>query len=271
MDIHQLEHKAKGIRLATLDMIAKAKKGHIGGSFSAADILVALYYGGILRFDSKNPEWDDRDRFILSKGHSCESFYAVLADLGFFPVAELQRYQQPGCCLGGHPSRAIPGVEAETGSLGHGLGIGCGLALSAKMDQREFLTCVLMGDGECCEGSVWEAAMFAVKRQLGRLVAIIDNNGLCVTDVLKDCSAVEPLAEKWQAFGWDVEEVDGHDFASLLEVLAPVRGRRSDRPLALVARTVKGKGVSFMENKTPWHHGVPKAEQVDQARRELAI
>ncbi len=266
---HPLFRKAQNIRIKTLEMIARARKGHIGGSFSCTDILVALYYGGILKFDPQKPAWPDRDRFILSKGHSCEALYAILADCGFFPEEELSRYQQPDCILGGHPDRSIPGIEADTGSLGHGLGIGAGLALSARMDGAGFLTFVLLGDGECCEGAVWESAMFAAQHHLSHLIAVVDHNKMCVTDRLEDCAAMEPLAEKWSAFGWEVREADGHDFCQLLSVLGDVRQRSSRKPLMIVAHTVKGKGVSFMESRLEWHHGVPKEAQVEQARTEL--
>ncbi|HOY08644.1 MAG TPA: transketolase [Candidatus Omnitrophota bacterium] len=264
-----LSQKARDIRIQTLQMITRAGKGHIGGDFSCTDILVALYYGGVLKVDPARPDWPARDRFILSKGHACEALYCILADQGFFPETELTRYQQPGCILGGHPDRSIPGIEADTGSLGHGLGVGCGLALGARLDGKDYLTFVLLGDGECCEGAVWESAMFAARHKLGNLIAVIDNNGMCVTDRLEDCTALEPLAEKWRAFGWDVQEVDGHDFNSLLSALSGVRDRVSSTPLMVVARTVKGKGVPFMEGRLEWHHGVPKGEKAAQALRAL--
>lgn len=267
----RLTGKAAWVRAQVLEMIVGANKGHIGGAFSCTDLLVALYHGGVLRYDARNPSWPERDRFILSKGHSCEALYAVLTDLGFFPLTELKKYQRKGCILAGHPDRRVPGVEADTGSLGHGLGLGVGMALAAKMDHKDFLTVVLLGDGECCEGSVWEAAMFASQQRLNRLVGIVDHNGLCVTDSLHDCTAVEPLAAKWRAFDWDVREINGHDFKDILSALADVRRRPSDRPLMIVARTVKGKGISFMENQLVWHHGVPKGEQLARARCELGI
>ncbi|MFA5260339.1 MAG: transketolase [Candidatus Omnitrophota bacterium] len=267
--ILSLSRKARDIRIRTLEMITRAGKGHIGGSFSCADILVSLYYGGVLRVDPLRPDWPERDRFILSKGHSCEALYCILADRGFFPETELTRYQQTGCILGGHPDRSVPGIEADTGSLGHGLGVGCGLALGAHLDGKDSLTFVLLGDGECCEGSVWESAMFAARNKLGNLIAIIDNNGMCVTDKLEDCTALEPLAEKWRAFGWDVQEVNGHDFNALVSALTGARERASSRPLMIIARTVKGKGVPFMENGLEWHHGVPKGEKAAQALSAL--
>ncbi|MCJ7616591.1 MAG: transketolase, partial [Desulfobacterales bacterium] len=237
--IRKLEKKSKWVRNQVLEMIASAGKGHIGGAFSSADILVALYYGGILRFDPSDKDWDQRDRFILSKGHSCAALYAVLADLGYFPASELQSYQKQGCILGGHPDRKIPGIEADTGSLGHGLGIGAGLALSAKMDKKDFMTVVLLGDGECCEGSVWEAAMFAARHKLNNLVGIVDKNGLCVTDRIEDCVVMDPLDAKWQAYGWNVIVVNGHCFKALLSAFNDFRSRKDSRPLMIIANTIK--------------------------------
>ncbi len=268
-DMVPLQEKARFIRRNILEMIVAANKGHIGGAFSCVDILTALYYAPVLRYDPCCASWPQRDRFILSKGHSCEALYVVLADLGFFPKEELSRYQKGGL-LAGHPDRRVPGIEADTGSLGHGLGLACGIALRAKMDVQSYLTVALMGDGECCEGSVWEAAMFAAYRKLGRLVGIVDANGVCSTDLLSDCAAVEPLVDKWRAFGWEVVEANGHDIAQLVALLGGFRDRDVNaKPVMVIARTVKGKGVSFMEGSPSWHHGVPKGKQVDEARKEL--
>jgi len=269
--IHKLEKKANWVRNQVLEMIAAAGRGHIGGALSCTDILVTLYYGEVLRFKASCKDWEGRDRFILSKGHSCASLYAILADLGYFSISELRNYQKEGCMLGGHPDRKIPGIEADTGSLGHGLGIGAGLALSAKMDKKDSMTVVLVGDGECYEGSVWEAAMFSSHHKLDNLVAIVDKNGLCVTDFIKDCLEIDPLDEKWKAFGWDVVTVNGHSFEELLSVFGDFRLRRSDKPLMIIAETIKGKGVSFMERNPGWHHSVPKGEQLEIARRELKV
>lgn len=268
-NINRLQIKALQIRRQVLEMIAAAGKGHIGGSYSCVEILVTLYYGGILRFNPSNPKWDGRDRFILSKGHSVASLYATLCDLGYFPSSELLNYQKEDYILGGHPHNKIPGIEADTGSLGHGLGIAAGLALSAKMDKKDFMTVALLGDGECHEGSVWEAAMFAGYHKLNNLIGIVDKNGLCVTDFLKDCLNIDPLDDKWRAFGWEVIVVDGHSFEELISTLGSLRSRRSDKPLMVIANTVKGKGLSFMEGKLAWHHSIPKGEELKIARKEL--
>ncbi|MBF0594823.1 MAG: transketolase [Candidatus Omnitrophica bacterium] len=265
-----LSEKARFVRRNTLEMIVAANKGHIGGAFSCIDILTILYYAPFLRFDVTNARWFERDRFILSKGHCCEALYVILADLGFISKSELGCYQKGGGILAGHPDRRVPGIEADTGSLGHGLGIACGMALRAKLDGLPFFTLALLGDGECCEGSVWEAALFAAHRGLGHLIGIVDANGVCSTDILADCSSVEPLTAKWRAFGWDVIEVDGHNIVDLLTIFESLKARdMNNRPLMIIARTVKGKGVSFMEGSPSWHHGVPKGAQLDGARQEL--
>ncbi len=265
----RLEEKAQWVRQQVLEMIHRAGKGHIGGSFSCVEILVSLYYGGILHIDPEIPSWGERDRFILSKGHSCASLYAVLADLGFFTVSELSTFNQEGSRLEGHPNRGIPGIEVDTGSLGHGLGVGAGLALSAKIDKADWMTIALLSDGECHEGSVWEAAMFAAHHELHNLVAIVDRNRQCVLDFTENCNRLEPFAAKWRAFGWEVREVAGHSFEELLYALGDIRLRKTD-PLIIIADTIKGKGVSFMEGKIEWHHRVPEGEQLEMARRELA-
>jgi transketolase len=264
--IEILEKKSTALRIAVLEMIAAAKKGHIGGAYSCIDILTALYYGEILRFDRSCPSWPLRDRFILSKGHSGTALFAVLADLGFFDAAELTQYCCNGGKLGGHPDRNIPGIEADTGSLGHGLGIGAGMALAAKMDKADWRVFVLVGDGECNEGSVWEALVFASRHQLSNLILIIDRNHQCVLDFTEECAPLDPLADRLAAFNWEVEEIDGHSFKELLSVL---KRERSTRPLAIIANTIKGKGVSFMEKVLKWHHSVPNAEEAAIARAEL--
>jgi transketolase len=265
----ELKSKANWVRKQTLEMCVMAHSGHIASSFSCTDILVALYYGGILQFDPANPHWEKRDRFIMSKGHGGVALYPILADLGFFPKDELRNFCQPGGVLGAHPERSIPGIETVTGSLGHGLGIAAGLALSAKLDGREFMTVVMLGDGECYEGSVWEAAMFAGSHALNNLVAVIDRNGLCVTDFTENFLQLEPFEEKWRSFGWDVTNIDGHSFREVLATFKGFRSRTSTKPLMIIARTVKGKGVSFMEGQANWHTQIPASEQLEKARMEL--
>lgn len=263
--------KSLFIRRAILELITSSGKGHIGGAFSSADILTALYYGDILRFDPKNPSWDMRDRFILSKGHAGALLYVVLSDLGFFAESELESCCDKGSMLGGHPDIHVPGVEVTSGSLGNGLGIGAGLALCAKIDQKDFKSVVLMGDGECNEGAVWEAALFAAHHKLNNLIGIIDYNHQCANDYNRDCIELESLNSKWESFGWDVKEIDGHSFSDIIPAFREFHGRNSNKPLMIIANTIKGKGVSFMEGELKWHHGVPKGDELITARKELSF
>jgi len=243
--------------------------GHLASTFSCTELLTALYHGGILRVDPGNPLWADRDRFLLSKGHAASLLYAILADRGFFPAQELETYCCSGTKLGSHPDRSLPGVEIISGSLGHGLSIGAGMALAAKMDNKEYKTIVLCGDGECYEGSVWEAAMFASNHKLNNLVCIIDRNQLCVTDYTEDCVRLEPFPEKWQAFNWRAFSIDGHSFKEIFHVMNRIEDEPFDGPSVIIARTVKGKGVSFLESDPMCHTVVPKGIRIEQAEREL--
>lgn len=266
-DIAALKAKSGALRLTVLEMIAAARKGHVGGAFSCLDILVALYYGGVLSYDPKRPSWEGRDRFILSKGHSGTALFAVLAELGILDQGALSGYGQNGGILGGHPDRSIPGIEADTGSLGHGLGIGAGMALAAKMSGAPWRVFVLVGDGECHEGSVWESLVFAARHRLDNLTLIVDRNRQCVLDYTEDCAPLDPLTARLASFGWEVREVDGHSFDALGTAFGAPDGQR---PLAVVANTVKGKGVSYMEGVLKWHHSVPGSTELETARLELA-
>jgi transketolase len=265
-----MREKAQWARRKVLAMGLAAGAGHIAPAYSCTEILVALYHGGILRFDPAKPKWPDRDRFVLSKGQAANVLYAVLADLGFFPVEELMTFTREGSRLGGHAEDNIPGVECFTGSLGHGLSIGVGIALAAQMDHKDYVSYVLLGDGESQEGSVWEAAMFASTRRLSNLIAIVDRNGLQAIDFTENTAALEPIGEKWRSFGWDVRTVeDGHCIESLISSLADTHGRTDPRPLAVIAKTTKGKGISFMENKPIWHYRIPEGDEVSRAWKEL--
>lgn len=270
IDIYKLKKKANWVRNTVLEMGIKAGAAHLAPAFSCTEILVALYYGGIVRFDPGNPDWEERDRFILSKGQAAIALYAVLADLGFFPVSELNLFTRLGSRLGGHAENTVPGVEAFTGSLGHGLSIATGLALAAKIDKKNYVTVVLLGDGECQEGSVWEAAMFAAHHKLNNLVAIVDNNGLSAIDFIERYIRLAPLAGKWRSFGWDVKTINGHSFKEIISALKDIRSRKSNKPLVIIAKTVKGKGVSFMENKPIWHYRIPVGKELKIARKELS-
>jgi transketolase len=269
VDISALKDKARYIRRQAFEMVINAGRGHLGGSLSCTEILVTLYYAGLLRFDAKNPHWEQRDRFIISKGHAVNTLYVLLADLGYFPFSELSNYTKDGGLLGGHCDYHIPGIETVSGSLGHGLGIASGIALAAKLDGGDCMTFVLLGDGECQEGSIWEAAMFAASHSLGKLVALVDRNRLGSEDFTENTARLEPFEDKWRAFGWDVKSVDGHSVEQLLHALKDCRIRESDRPLVIIANTIKGKGISFLENTPRAHHTLPKGDEVIIARRDL--
>jgi transketolase len=265
--VRAIQQKAAWIRRRSLRMVHDAQLGHPGGDLSAADILATLYFG-VLRHDPSHPKASQRDRFIMSKGHATGSFYATLAAAGFFPEADLDTYMQPGSKLNGHPNcQYLPGVETNTGPLGHGLPVAVGIAVAGQIDGADFRVFVLTGDGELQEGSVWEAAMFAGHRRLTNLTVIVDRNRLQQGASTEDTNALDPLADKWRAFGWDAVEIDGHDVAALLDVLA--RREDASRPLCVIANTVKGNGVSFMAGDVSWHHGVPTTAQLEQALREI--
>lgn len=266
--ISELKKRAIETRVDLIKMIYNANAGHTGGSLSSVDIIVSLYYG-IMNLDSRNPKWENRDRFVLSKGHSVEAYYTVLANMDFFPKEDISAYLKYGSRLIGHPNVAVPGVEMNTGALGHGLSAGIGMALAGKMDGRNYRVYVLMGDGEQAEGSVWEAAMAGANYKLDNLIGIIDRNRLQITGNTENVMKLEDLKEKWIAFGWEVVETDGHDMEQLVETLSklPVV---DGKPHLVIANTIKGKGVSFMENVAKWHHGVPSKEQMEKALEELS-
>ena len=261
--------KAKAIRLDALRMVYAAQLGHPGGDMSVTDILATLFFG-VLRYDPKQPDAPWRDRFVMSKGHCTGSFYATLAEAGYFDRALLDTYMQPLSRLNGHPNRNyLPGVETNTGPLGHGMPVAVGMAIAGQMDKADYRVFVVTGDGEQQEGTNWEAGMTAGHRKLANLTLIIDRNRLQQGATVEDTNTLEPLADKWRAFGWEVAEVDGHDIDQLYRVLgAPVGGRQ--QPLCVIAHTVKGRGISFMENEVKWHHGIPNAEQYQTALRELS-
>jgi len=259
-----LEDRSKIIRRSILDALYQAGRGHIGGALSCVDILVTLYYGGVLKYDPKNPTWEERDRFILSKGHAAIALYAVLADLEFFSKQELSRVNK-GYLLGEHPDQRIPGVEINSGSLGHGLSIACGIAYANKLSGNPSKTYVLLGDGECYEGSVWEAAMFAGHHELDNLIAIIDRNGLCIQGSTEDINQLDWLHKKFGAFGWEYYCVNGHHFMGLQSILT----QSVEKPYAVIANTIKGRGISFMEDSASWHHGTISKEIYERAKVEL--
>jgi transketolase len=244
---------------------------HVGSSLSCVDIFVALYHGGCLNIDPKNPHAESRDRVILSKGHASMTFYTVLADTGFFPKDLLKTFNKTGSHLTEHPNMgALPGIEATAGSLGHGLSMGLGMAIAGRIRQLPFRVFVIMSDGECNEGSVWEAAMLAPAQKIENLVVIIDFNRWQATGRSEEIMALNPLKEKWASFGWSTYDVDGHNISSLIKILSSIPDG-SGKPIAIIARTIKGKGVSFMEDDNNWHYRIPNAEEVKKAKEELGV
>jgi len=267
-DLNALRAIARVLRRDILQMTARAGSGHPGGSLSAVEILVALYFGGVLRHDPSNPRWPDRDRFILSKAHACPVLYAVLARRGYFPVEELDTFRRINSRLQGHAHIMTPGVEMSGGSLGQGLSFGVGVALAGRLDGKDYRVYVLLGDGECDEGQVWEGAMSAAHYRLDTLTAIVDRNRIQNDRFTHEVMELEPFADKWRAFGWHAVEVDGHDLRQLLWAFEEARQVKG-RPTVIIAHTVKGKGVSFMENNPDFHGRAPTPEELERALREL--
>jgi transketolase len=267
--ITELDAIARRLRLDSIKMIAAANSGHPGGSLSAADIVTALYFGGVLKHDPKRPDWPDRDRFILSKGHGVPVLYAALAERGYFPTSELKTLRQVDSRLQGHPVQGLtPGIEASTGSLGQGLSIGIGHAIAGRLDGKHYRTYVLLGDGECQEGQVWEAVMTAGNYELDTLIAIVDNNRYQLDGPVEEINSIQPLADKFRAFKWHTLEVDGHDIGAVLDALHQARAHEG-RPTCIIAHTVKGKGVTFMENNNEFHGKAPNADQLAVALGQL--
>ncbi len=264
-----LQAQSDLLRRDILTMIAKAASGHPGGSLSAIDMITALYFK-VLRHRPSEPEWPDRDRFILSKGHAAPALYAALAHTGYFPVEDLMTLRQFESPLQGHPEKGkLPGVEASTGSLGQGISIGAGMALAARLDQKNYHVYVLVGDGEVNEGQVWEAALFAAHYKIDSLTVLLDCNRQQLDGWTNDILNTDPLASKWRAFGWHVIEIDGHDFDAILSALDEVK-TVTGKPTLILAHTVKGKGVSFMENNIEFHGMAPNPEQLQKALLEIA-
>jgi len=262
-----LWERANQSRTTDLHMIGRAGLGHVGGDLSVLDILTTLFFA-VLRVDPEKPDWPDRDRLVLSKGHTAGALYATLAAAGFFPAAELDTFAGPHSALNGHPNRVkVPGVETNTGPLGHGLPVSVGMAVAGRLAASSRHVYVVLGDGELQEGSNWEAAMTAGNRRLSNLTAVIDRNRLQQGARTEDTNGLDPLDDKFRAFGWDVLEVGGHDHLALLDAFTAPRG---ERPTCVIANTIKGKGVSFMEDRVEWHHKVPNAEQISAATAELA-
>ncbi|MFC1703236.1 transketolase [Candidatus Omnitrophota bacterium] len=265
--IQELEEAAKEIRRLIIKMLAKAGSGHPGGSLSSTDLITCLYYA-MLRHDPKNPHWPDRDRFHLSKGHCSPLLYAILANRGFFPMKELGSLRQLGSMLQGHPDRRTPGINAASGSLGQGLSVALGMALAGRLDKKDYRVYCLMGDGEIQEGNIWEAAMAASHYRCDNLCAILDYNRYQIDGKVDDIMNLEPITDKWKAFGWYTLEIDGHDMTQILDAYEQVQCIH-EKPSIIIAHTVKGKGVSFMENVVDFHGRAPSKEEEIQALKEL--
>jgi transketolase len=263
-NVEELRKQANQLRLDVVKMVHDAGDGHPGPAMSAMDMIVALYYN-VMKVDSKNPDWEDRDRFILSKGHACTAVYAALARKGYFPIEEFGGLRKMGRILQGHPTmRKTPGIDMTSGSLGNGLSAGTGMAIAAKYNKKDYYTYVILGDGELQEGIVWEAAMCAKRYSLDNLIAFVDQNGWQSGGAIEECSGLLPIKEKWEAFGWYVQEIDGHDFIQILEAVDNAK-KQKGRPSMIVAKTIKGKGIDYMENDNAWHKKVPDAAQVARA------
>ncbi|MGI5998158.1 MAG: transketolase [Lutispora sp.] len=268
--LEQLKEKANIIRKDIIEMLAEAKSGHPGGSLSAVEILTYLYFKE-MNVDPSNPQWQDRDRFILSKGHGAPVLYSTLAEKGYFPKEELMKLRKTGAMLQGHPDmKGTPGVDMSTGSLGQGLSASNGMALAAKLDNKNYRVYALLGDGEMQEGQVWEAAMTSAHYKLDNLTVFIDNNGLQIDGTNEEVKNINPIEDKWKVFGWHVITIDGHDLQQIEKAVEEAKNTKG-KPTAIIAKTVKGKGVSFMENQVGWHGVAPNAEQKEQALKELEV
>ena len=263
--ISRLKEKAAWVRRETLKIHGIAPETRIASSLSPVEVLVTLYYGGWLRFDPRQPQWEGRDRFIASKGHGCTALYPILADLGFIGLEELHAVCKPGSRLGGIPDMQIPGIETTNGSLGHGLGVGCGIAIGLRQKRSDARVYVITGDGELCEGSIWEAVMFAGQHKLSNLTLIVDYNGISMLDHCRNIIDFEPLDRKLREFQWDTVTVNGHDIGAVNDALAACRQSSSGRPQAIVARTIKGKGVPSLESNTLCHVQSLNAQQIAEA------
>jgi len=267
ISVKELEEKAKGIRRLIVNMLGRAGSGHPGGSLSSADLITALYFA-VMRYDPKKPDWPERDRFHLSKGHCCPLLYAVLSEAGFFPQEKLWTLRKLGSMLQGHPDRRTPGIDVASGSLGQGLSIAVGMSLAARIDKRDYRVYCLLGDGEIQEGNVWEAAMAAAHYKCDNICAILDYNGFQIDGRTNVIMNLEPLVAKWQAFGWNTLEIDGHNMSEILCAYKQAQAVKG-KPSIIIAHTIKGKGVSFMENVVDFHGRAPSKEETERATKEL--
>jgi len=267
--IKQLLNKSQWLRKEIFEMVIKVNQGHIASAFSQTEILVSLFYANILRYKKKKPNYENRDRLIISKGHSAMGLYPILADIGYFSKRELTLYGTSKGKLRIYGDMSIPGIDSTSGSLAQAPGISCGFALSAKRDKKNFYSFCVLSDGEHYEGSLWESAMFASHYQLDNLVFIVDRNKQIILGKTEDCLKIEPLNKKWESFGWNVINVNGHKFKELIPALRKVRNNKNKKPSIIIADTIKGKGVSFMEDVTRWHNTMPNISEIKIAREDL--
>ena len=267
--IEKLKERARELRNLTLDMCVKAGTGHVTSSFSCAEIMAVLYFGGIMRHNPKDPKWNERDRFILSKGQASPILYATLADAGYFSKEWLETFCKKDGKFGVHLQNDVPGVEISSGSLGHGLGIATGMALAAKMDKKKYFTFVLLGDGELYEGSNWESAMVANQYNLNNLIAIVDRNWQCATNFTEESIKLNPIDKKFQAFGWETKIINGHSIEGILDSLEGFRSIKRDGPYVIIAETIKGKGSPYIESQVMWHARAPTQEEAKIVKKEI--
>lgn len=266
--INDLRNRSQWLRRQIFGMVTTAGQGHIPSSFSMVEILVSLYFGGVAHYTKGNPNDPKRDKIIVSKGHAAAALYPIFAEIGYFPREELDRFTLPGGLLGMYADFRVPGIEGISGSLGHGVGMGAGFSLVARQQSTNTRSFVILGDGECYEGSIWESALFAAHHRLDNLVVVVDRNQLCILGPTEECLQLGNLEDKWKSFGWETVSVNGHRYCELLDAFGKV-GKTDGKPLAIIANTVKGKGISFMEGRSEWHNKMPSPEQKLSALSEL--
>ena len=267
---HFFIEKSQWLRKEIFEMVIRVNQGHIASALSQCEILISLFYGDILNYKKNNPQYEDRDRFIISKGHSAMGVYPVLADIGYFPKTEIKKYGTYEGILRIYGDKSIPGIDSTSGSLAQAPGIACGFALAPKNDNKNIKTYIILSDGEHYEGSLWESAMFASHHCLDNLIFIVDRNQHIILGKTEDCLKIEPLEEKWKSFGWNTATVSGHDYNELLDALNTAKNYKG-KPTVIIANTVKGKGISFMEDVTRWHNTMPNKEEIEIARKDLEI
>ena len=267
-NLSSLKKKSHWLRKEIFEMVIKVNQGHIASALSQCEIVISLFYGGILRYKTGDPEWDLRDRIIISKGHSAMGIYPILSDIGYFSKEELKKYGTPEGILRIYGDKSIPGIDSTSGSLSQAPGIACGFCLAAKNDNKDINSFLVLSDGEHYEGSLWESAMFASHNKLDNLIFIVDRNKQIILGKSEDCLSLEPLSDKWESFGWNVHNVDGHNYLEILEAMEKSL-KKNGKPTVIIAQTVKGKGISYMEDVTRWHNTMPNNEQIAVARKDL--